>query len=116
MSFKIIRMANTIEYLTYLRKVVWVVQYVIMDLIKRSNMNNICKYLALIINAIFLIICAFINPWFVLIGIIGSFIGMVISALLITHKIINASREELIEIGRDFMNRYDELQNKIKND
>ena len=97
----------------YLRKVVWVVQYVIMDLIRRSNMNNICKYLALIINAIFLIICAFINPWFVLIGIIGSFIGMIISVLFIIHNIMNSTREELIEIGRDFMNRYDDLQNKL---
>lgn len=113
MSFKIIRMANTIEYLMYLRKVVWVVQYVIMDLIKRSNMNNICKYLALIINAIFLIICAFINPWFVLIGIIGSFIGMIISVLFVVHNIMNSTREELIEIGQDFMNKYDNLQNKL---
>lgn len=77
---------------------------------------NICKYTALIINAIFLIICAFINPWFVLIGIIGSFIGMIMSVLFITHEIINLSRDELIAIGRDFMNRYDDLQNKIKND
>ena len=97
----------------YLKKVVWVVQYVIMDLIRKSNMNNICKYLALIINAIFLIICAFINPWFVLIGIIGSFIGMVISVLFVVHKIMNLTREELIEIGQDFMNRYDDLQNKL---
>lgn len=76
-------------------------------------MNNICKYTALVINAIFLIVCAFINPWFVLIGIIGSFIGIIISALFITHNIINSTREELIEIGRDFMNRYDDLQNKL---
>ena len=92
---------------------VWVVQYVIMDLIRKSNMNNICKYTALIINAIFLIICAFINPWFVLIGIIGSFIGMIISVLFVVHKIMNLTREELIEIGQDFMNRYDDLQNKL---
>lgn len=97
----------------YLKKVVWVVQYVIMDLIRRSNMNNICKYTALIINAIFLIICAFINPWFVLIGIIGSFIGMIISVLFVVHNIMNSTREELIEIGQDFMNRYDDLQNKL---
>ena len=76
-------------------------------------MNNICKYIALIINAIFLIICAFINPWFVLIGIIGSFIGMVITILFIVHAIINSSREELIKAGRDFMNKYDDLQNKL---
>lgn len=92
---------------------VWVVQYVIMDLIRKSNMNNICKYTALIINAIFLIICAFINPWFVLIGIIGSFIGMIISVLFVVHNIMNSTREELIEIGQDFMNRYDDLQNKL---
>ena len=97
----------------YLKKVVWVVQYVIMDLIRKSNMNNICKYTALIINAIFLIICAFINPWFVLIGIIGSFIGMIISVLFVVHKIMNLTREELIEIGQDFMNKYDDLQNKL---
>ena len=97
----------------YLRKVAWAVQYVIMDLIRRSNMNNSCKYTALIINAIFLIICAFINPWFVLIGIIGSFIGMIISVLFVVHKIVNSSREDLIEVGRDFMNRYDDLQNKL---
>lgn len=97
----------------YLKKVVWVVQYVIMDLIRRSNMNNICKYTALIINAIFLIICAFINPWFVLIGIIGSFIGMIISVLFVIHNIMNSTREELIEIGQDFMNRCDDLQNKL---
>ena len=84
-----------------------------MDLIRKSNMNNICKYTALIINAIFLIICAFINPWFVLIGIIGSFIGMIISVLFVVHKIMNLTREELIEIGQDFMNRYDDLQNKL---
>ena len=76
-------------------------------------MNNSCKYTALIINAIFLIICAFINPWFVLIGIIGSFIGMIISVLFVVHKIVNSSREDLIEVGRDFMNRYDDLQNKL---
>ena len=79
-------------------------------------MNNICKYLALIINAIFLIICAFINPWFVLVGIIGSFIGMVILILFVSHGVINSTREKLIEIGQDFMNKYDNLQNKIKND
>lgn len=97
----------------YLRKVVWVVQYVIMDLIRRSNMNNICKYLALIINAIFLIICAFINPWFVLIGIIGSFIGMVITILYIVHTIMNSTREDLVEIGQEFIKKYDDLQNKL---
>lgn len=100
----------------YLRKVVWVVQYVIMDLIRRSNMNNICQYLALIINAIFLIICAFINPWFVLIGIIGSFIGMIITILCIIHIIMNSTREDLVEIGQEFIKKYDNLQNKIKND
>ena len=84
-----------------------------MDQIRKSNMNNICKYTALVINAIFLIICAFINPWFVLIGIIGSFIGMIISVLFIIHNIMNSTREELIEIGRDFMNRCDDLQNKL---
>ena len=76
-------------------------------------MNNSCKYTALIINAIFLIICAFINPWFVLIGIIGSFIGMIISVLFVVHMVVNSSREDLIKAGRDFMNSYDDLQNKL---
>lgn len=79
-------------------------------------MNNICQYLALIINAIFLIICAFINPWFVLIGIIGSFIGMIITILCIIHIIMNSTREDLVEIGQEFIKKYDNLQNKIKND
>lgn len=83
-----------------------------MDLIRRSNMNNICQYLALIINAIFLIICAFINPWFVLIGIIGSFIGMIITILCIIHIIMNSTREDLVEIGQEFIKKYDNLQNK----
>lgn len=76
---------------------------------------NICKYLALIINAIFLIICAFIDPRFVLVGIIGSFIGMVITILYIVHTIMNFTREDLIEIGQEFIKKYDDLQNKIKN-
>lgn len=75
-------------------------------------MNNICKYLALIINAIFLIICVFINPWFVLIGIIGSFIGMIITILCIIHIIMNSTREDLVEIGQEFIKKYDNLQNK----
>ena len=75
-------------------------------------MNNICQYLALIINAIFLIICAFINPWFVLIGIIGSFIGMIITILCIIHIIMNSTREDLVEIGQEFIKKYDNLQNK----
>lgn len=79
-------------------------------------MNNICQYLALIINAIFLIICVFINPWFVLIGIIGSFIGMIITILCIIHIIMNSTREDLVEIGQDFIKKYDNLQNKVKND
>lgn len=79
-------------------------------------MNNICQYLALIINAIFLIICVFINPWFVLIGIIGSFIGMIITILCIIHIIMNSTREDLVEIGQEFIKKYDNLQNKIKND
>ena len=76
-------------------------------------MNNICKYTAVVINAIFLIICAFINPWFVLIGIIGSFIGMIMSVLFVVHGIVNSSRDELIECGRNFMSSYDDLQNKF---
>lgn len=79
-------------------------------------MNNICKYLALIINAIFLITCAFIDPWFVLIGIIGSFIGMVITILYVVHTIMNSTREDLVKIGQEFIKKYDNLQNKIKND
>lgn len=79
-------------------------------------MNNICKYLALIINATFLITCAFIDPWFVLIGIIGSFIGMVITILYIVHTIMNSTREDLVEIGQEFIKKYDNFQNKIKND
>ena len=75
-------------------------------------MNNICQYLALIINAIFLIICVFINPWFVLIGIIGSFIGMIITILCIIHIIMNSTREDLVEIGQEFIKKYDNLQNK----
>ena len=76
-------------------------------------MNNICKYLALIINTIFLSICVFINPWFGLIGIIGSFIGMIITILYIVHAIMNSTREDLVAVGQEFIKKYDDLQNKL---
>lgn len=70
------------------------------------------KYLATFINLIFLIILLCINPWYALVGMIGTFVGMLICLCGLCHIIAWYIPEEIDEIFKEIRQKFDEFYTK----